>query len=618
MGSPEESVPQQADAPLDADTRATAAAPATPESQPPDSVWARIRRHKVVEWTLAYIAFGYALLHGVQMLRETFDWPILVARLTVFGLVLGAPIAVTLAWYHGHRARQRVSGPELSILILLLVVAGSILWWLSRNPPEHAAAPTPAEASNRPRSPGNPSGFNPPTHSIAVLPFVNISGDQEQEYFSEGLTEELLNSLSRINELQVAARTSSFYFKGKDVDLSTVAHRLNVATVLEGSVRRSGHTVRVTAQLNNAVTGYHLWSQTYDRDLKDVLRMQTEIASAVANALKLTLLGDLATKIELGGTRNPAAFDAYIRASKTHLMAATAREEQRAVDGFTQALALDPDYALAYAARSLALSTLAAYSATTVPVIRASLDRALADARKSITLAPDLADGHMALAGAYESALEFTRAGEEYEHALTLAPANARVLRDYGVFAVYMGRSDSGLAMLQRAVALDPLNYVSRMFLGQGLRALRRYDEAITALSDGLALEPAADIRTELGITQYLLGDLQAARASCEPLVGEHDLVQQCLAVTYHKLGRNADAQAALAKLKMVWRDSGPTVYAAVYAQWGDSTKALEWLDTAARLRTPGLEGLRTYPLLDPVRQEPRFQMIERALKFSD
>jgi Tfp pilus assembly protein PilF len=309
-------------------------------------------------------------------------------------------------------------------------------------------------------------------------------------------------------------------------------------------------------------------------------------------------------------------------------MASTAKEYQSAIDGLTQALRLDPDYALAYAARSIAMSTSAGYSATSVPVIRANLDRALADARKSIVLAPDLADAHVALAGAYESSLEFMRAGEEFQRALMLAPANARVLRDYGAFSVFMGRGDYGITMLRRAVALDPLNYNSHLFLGDGLRALRRYDEAIMAFSDGLALEPAttlhgalepaATLRTELGITQYLLGDLQAARASCEPVVGEHDLVQQCLAMTYHKQGRDADAEAALANLKAVWRDSGPTVYAAVYAQWGDSRQALEWLETAARLRTPGLEGLKTNPLLDPLRNEPRFQAIERELKFPD
>jgi hypothetical protein len=237
MGSPEERVQHRDEASLrEAPSSAPAPQQVTPASQP-DPFWARIKRHKVVEWTLAYVAFGYALLHGVQMLRETFDWPFLVPRLTVFGLVLGAPIAVTLAWYHGHRAQHRVSGRELSILIALLVVAGSVLWWVSRNTHEHVA---PQLATNSATSStASAAPFNPPPHSIAVLPFVNMSGDPSQTYFSDGLTEELLNSLSRINELQVAARTSSFSFQGEHPDIATVAHKLNVASVLEGSVRRS-------------------------------------------------------------------------------------------------------------------------------------------------------------------------------------------------------------------------------------------------------------------------------------------------------------------------------------------------------------------------------------------
>ena len=170
------------------------------------------------------------------------------------------------------------------------------------------------------------AGFAPPPHSIAVLPFVNMSGDKEQEYFSDGLTEELLNSLAEINELQVAARTSAFSFKGTNTDIGTIARKLNVGAVLEGSVRRSANTIRITAQLINAVTGFHLWSKTYDRDLGDVLKLQTEIATAVASALKVTLLGDVAAKVELGGTRNPAAFDAYLRGAKAF---SSMRERQR-------------------------------------------------------------------------------------------------------------------------------------------------------------------------------------------------------------------------------------------------------------------------------------------------
>lgn len=160
--------------------------------------------------------------------------------------------------------------------------------------------------------------FAPPPHSIAVLPFSNLSGDSAQEYFSEGLTEEVLNSLAQITRLQIAGRTSSFYFNGKDVDLGTIARKLNVADVLEGSVRRSAGTIRVTAQLTNTVTGYEVWSKTYDRNAGDVLKLQTEIATAVADALQVTLLGDVAARIELGGTRNPAAFDTYLRASRAY------------------------------------------------------------------------------------------------------------------------------------------------------------------------------------------------------------------------------------------------------------------------------------------------------------
>jgi TolB-like protein len=242
--------------------------------------------------------------------------------------------------------------------------------------------------------------FNPPPHSIAVLPFVNMSGDKEQEYFSDGLTEELLNSLARINKLQVAARTSSFSFKGKEADVGTIARKLNVGSVLEGSVRRSGNTIRVTAQLNNAITGFHLWSQTYDRNLGDVLNLQTEIATAVAGALKVALLRNVAAEIELGGTRNPGAFDAYLRGSKAFYSEHHgARDIKTAIEAYTQAIQLDPKYALAYAGRSRALSDHAINFAT-VESARVDYDKALSHAHIAIAIAPELADGYGALASA--------------------------------------------------------------------------------------------------------------------------------------------------------------------------------------------------------------------------
>jgi TolB-like protein len=292
---------------------------------------------------------------------------------------------------------------------------------------------------------------------------VNMSGNASQQYFSDGLTEELLNSLSRINELHVAARTSSFSFQGEHPDIATVAHKLNVASVLEGSVRRSGHTIRVTAQLNNGVTGFNLWSQTYDRDLGDVLKLQTEIAAAVAGALKITLLGNVAE------TRSPAAFDAYLRGSKAFSSTHDVSSLQAAITEYTEAIRLDPNYALAFAGRSLARSGYATEVATG-PAIREFFDKAQADAREALKLAPELAEGHLALASYLNrGALDFTHANEAYERAVVLAPGNAEVLADSGRFAVTMGRFDAGLAAGRRAVALDPLGPRSRYVLGQAL-----------------------------------------------------------------------------------------------------------------------------------------------------
>jgi len=458
--------------------------------------------------------------------------------------------------------------------------------------------------------------FAPPPHSIAVLPFVNLSGDKDQEYFSDGLTEELLNSLSGISELKVAGRTSSFYFKGKDVDLGAVAHKLNVGAVLEGSVRRSAHTVRITAQLINAVTGFHLWSKTYDRGLGDVLKLQTEIATAVAEALKVTLLGDTSAKIELGGTRNPAAFDAYLRGAKVFVSRHEVEDLLAAIAAYTEAIRLDPHYVLALASRSIALSYGAAQAATPAAA-REGFDKAQADARQAVALAPDLAQAHLALATVLElGTLDFTRASEAYERALALAPGNAQVLRISGLFAVYMGHIDVGLAAARRAVVLDPLARDSHSLLGRALYAARRYEEAVVAFSEGISLHPGDKaFYTYRGLAYYGVGDLQSARASCET---NRDYLgnRWCLAVTYDKLGRHADAEAELSKLKASMGDVMAYQYAAVYAQRGDSPTALEWLETALRLRDPGLENLKIDPLMDPLRKEARFQAVMRELKF--
>jgi TolB-like protein/cytochrome c-type biogenesis protein CcmH/NrfG len=442
-----------------------------------------------------------------------------------------------------------------------------------------------------------------------------LSGDKEQEYFSDGLTEELLNSLAAIDGLQVAARTSSFSFR-EHPDIATVAHSLNVGAVLEGSIRRSGHTIRVTAQLINANTGFHVWSKTYDRDLGEVLRLQTEIATAVANALKVTLLGDVSAKIELGGTRNPAAFDAYLRASKAYSGYQNAQDLQGAIAAYAEAIRLDPEYALAFAERAFAFSAYVDNFANG-PAVHDYIDRSQADARKAVVLAPDLGEGHLALADTLKRSLDYTRVSEEYERALALAPGSARVLEAYGLFAVAMGRTDAGIAAVRRAVALDPLNPHTRFSLGQALMHPGGYSEAIAAFTDAKALAPDdVWINAWLGQAYYWSGDFERAREWCESLKGERFNKLLCLALTYHKLGRHAEAESMVPKLRASPGEESPVLYALMYTEWGDTDRALDWLETAVRNRDPYLVLVKTG--FASLRNEPRFQAIERELKFPE
>ena len=603
-------------------------------------VFEQLKRRNVFRVAVLYLVVCWLILDPLHVVFHMLDVPVWANRLVLMLMAVGFPAVVTFAWVYEitpeglkptvevphHQSIRKLTGRRLDrAIIAALAVALAYFvvdkFWISK----HVQTPRPAgsaaqeTASRSTPAPSSPAVFTPPPHSVAVLPFVNLSGDASQDYFSEGLTEELLNSLAQINNLQVAARTSSFSFK-EHPDIGTVARKLNVAAVLEGSVRRSAHTVRVTAQLINTVTGFHLWSKTYDRDLGDVLKLQTEIATAVAGALQVTLLGDEAAKIELGGTRNAAAYDAYLRASKAYFAAANARDSQDAITGYTDAIRLDPNYALAYAARSLAFGSFAKNYATGPDAVRANFDKAELDARKAIALAPDLGLGHLALASVFERLLDFRLAKEEYDRALELDPGSARTLSNRGFFAVLMGHTDMGLTAQRRAVTLDPLNSTYYGGLGASLFFAGLGDEAMAVYRSGQRVDPDdADLNADIGILEYVRGNFESARTTCENRGGSQiDLSLVCLAITYDKLGRRGDAEASLAKLKSARGDAAASMYARIYAQWGNRTRALDWLEMAMRLRDPWLVNVKTSPLLDPLRKEPRFQAIERQLKFPD
>jgi serine/threonine-protein kinase len=451
-------------------------------------------------------------------------------------------------------------------------------------------------------------------HSVAVLPFVNMSGDPKQDYFSDGLSEELLNSLSSIPDLQVAARTSSFSFKGKENEITEIARKLNVGALLEGSVRKDGDHVRIAAQLINAGTGFLLWSQTYDRDLKDILKLQTEIATAVTHALQATLLADAWATIELGGTQNPKALDAYLRGMRWRGQADTREDIAAALAEFSEAIRLDPRFAKAYVAKSDFMTSSAAY----VPVseVRRTLDQARATAQQAVALAPGLGEAHAQLAHLETEVFDFTQAAAEFDRALALAPGDARVQGLSAGFFAAMDRAEEAMASARRAVALDPLSASSHSAAGMALKISHRYREAIEEFDRALSLQPQiAHAAVERGLAYLALGQLESARQSCAspPIDWSSHL---CLAIAYDKLHQGAAAQQELAMLNGEIQDVAAFQYAEIYAQWGDVPKALGWIEKAYRLQDPGLIFAKVDELLDPLRQEPRFKEIERKLNF--
>jgi len=589
------------------------------------SLLSELKRRNVLRAGAFYIAAVWALAQGIAQLGPAFGLPEWGTRWFVIAAAIGFPFWIAFSCFyeftpHGLKRESEVdpadsiaarTGKKMDRWIFAIMGVAIVLLLTDRFVLHHGV--------------NEEAALPAPEKSIAVLPFVNLSSDKEQEYFSDGIAEDLLNLLTKVTQLQVTARTSSFSFKGKDTAIPEIARKLHVAHVLEGSVRKAGNSVRITAQLIDAATDTQLWSQKYDRKLDDIFAIQDEIAADVVKQLKVTLLGDAAAKVEAGGTRNPAAYDAYLRAASAYrrfgpvnLVAGGMNKEglQTAIDAYTQAIDADSDYALAHAGRSLTFADFAR-ALVSGPGVEAYLNKAQADARKAIALAPDLAEGHLALANYFVGSLDLAGALSEYERALALAPGDARVLREYGAFAVLLGRTDASLGAAQRLLILDPLNSMNHFGLGTSLTFARRYGEAIRAFSDAKALgQDDVSVNMWLGIAYYLSGNLENASAACAK-AGEVN-GPWCLSMVYEKLGRHAEAQAMLARIKTLAGDRFAEGYADVYAQWDDPARALDWLEAAVRNRDPYLAYTKVNPFFDPLRKEPRYQAIERALKFPD
>jgi TolB-like protein/Tfp pilus assembly protein PilF len=450
-------------------------------------------------------------------------------------------------------------------------------------------------------------------NSIAVLPFTDMSEKKDQEYFADGLSEELIDLLSKISALHVPARTSSFYFKGKSEDIPTIAKKLLVAYVLEGSVRKSGNHLRVTAQLVRADNGYHLWSETYDRQLDDVFKVQDEIATAVVSALKLKLLEAPTTKDHQ--TANPEAYDQYL-IGRQLLLQENWVVDRSAAEAFRRAVALDPNYAPAWA--ELAEATFAAKNdATSVAEFNAMTQEAETAADKAIALRPDLADGYT-VRGYIRSwgQWDFQGAGEDFRRALALEPENSDVLFKY-VASVLMptGRLDEALTATEKVMKVDPLNGSYWRRLGSLLYIRGDYRAAREPLQRSLEISPEQSNTAAVLAWTYLLEGQPALALSVSQRATAETFRQQGAALAEHDLGHAKEAQQRLDEMLAKHANDGAFQIAEVYAWRGEADRAFDWLERSYVQHDGGLTIVKIDPLLRKLRSDPRYTALLRKMR---
>lgn len=464
----------------------------------------------------------------------------------------------------------------------------------------------------------------PQDGSVAVLPFANLSDDPDQAYFSDGLAAEIRGTLSRNRLLQVVGQASSNVFRERKQDAKEISRQLDVIFLLDGSVRRSGDTVRIVTELIDGRTGFSQWSKTFERPLHDVFAVQAEIATVVASALSAELAGGQAPAGQagkdgpaVGGTEDVAAYDALLRGRELFALGESEATDRAALAKFTQATELDPRFGAAYAATSRALAVIANQYAQGADR-RATYDRAVAAAEQAIALAPDLADAHSALAFAlFSGRLDIKAARAPYERSNELGAGDADVLGRYALYCARTGRFAEARASITRAATLDPLNPRVYRSMGAVEFAARRYAESIPPVRRALEMNPKmGGARAAIGASQLLLGQVDEARAS---FAAERSSLFGLpgIAIIAHRQGKKDEAQRALQELVDKNGDNSLYQQAQVYAQWGDSERAMAALLRGQASYDGGLTFLRNDPFVDPLRPLPAFQQLLTALGFA-
>jgi len=550
-----------------------------------------LRRRNVLRMAVLYAVAAWFIMQVAEVMMSLVGLPVWAGRATFAVLAVGFPIALIFSWFYEitpegislekdvdpAESITHVTGRRLDFIVISLLCAAVILfaydkWWMS----------------------------GPPEQSIAVLPFVNMSDDASNEYFSDGISEELLNLLARIPELRVVSRTSAFFYKDKKINLVDVARDLNVAHILEGSVRKAGNQVRITVQLIEARSDTHLWSETYDRTLDDIFSVQDEIAAVVVERLKVTLLG-VSPKVE---ETDPEAYALYLQA---HHLAniATAENLQRATILYKEALAIDPKYVPALLGLGKVYGRLAGVRVLTTEEARAL---ALEAIERAINIDPNSAEAQSHLGWEFfKHSSDLEAAAHHFDRALTFEPTNTNIIGNVSIFLTALGRLKEAINLAEYQVSRDPANARAYNNLGIRYRFAGQFEQAKKAFATALTFNPLHfGVDYELGATLLLEGDYDAAADAFER--ESHVVFKQIgMAMTYHAQGESALSHELLKELISSYGEGITYYIAQIMAFRGEIDGAFEWLEKANLANDYELSNVINEPLLSNLYADPRW-----------
>ncbi len=578
-----------------------------------DNFFAELKRRNVYKVAVAYAVVGWLLMQIASQIFPFFEIPNWAVRLVVLLLIIGFPIALIIAWAFeatpegikrteaADAAGQRSRGGAWIYIVLIGAALSVGLFFLGRYTAGRAT-PQPASEELRRGEQGAATAAIP-QKSIAVLPLLNESGDPRDEYFSDGLSEELIAALAQISGLKVIGRSSSFRFKDRKEEPRTIGEKLGVSTLLDGTVRKQGERVRIVAELVNAADGIQLWTRTFDRELKDIFAVQQEIARAVAESLRVTLLGSEEKSTQMA-TNSVEAHNAYLQ-GHFYSVRRNAEDYRKAIDYFDQAIQLDPNYALAYAERSevwTVIGDLTGQRSTAFPNARS-------DAEKAVAIAPSLAEAHAALGWVRAFAeWKFAEGLSELQRAKELSPANPTANDLLARVIVYTGRMEEAEHQARQAVELDPLSAAAQFTLGRVLFYAGKLDEAYAAGRKLAELQPSASSSHRwqvLVAVQRGDGETALREAQLEP---DESIRPFELALAHYIRGDKKASDAALADLVAHSREGLAYQIAQVYAVRGEKDNAFEWLQIAFDNHDGGMPSLLVDPVLRGLRDDPRYK----------